>query len=101
MRQLRGVGKAGALVAHEVSVSVGVVSRLLETEVEEFEKRAEVLGSSATRDVLHVVAERNRSAYLLTRELLLKFYSGKVAKTCAVHDFAEDACVLNVLILHK
>ena len=57
-------------VRHRVVVSIYIVGGSLETEVDEFEERAEVFGSGSDCDVLGEDAQIDAAAYLLAGKLL-------------------------------
>ena len=93
-----GIGKLAAVDGHEVVESVDIVRGTLETEVEEFEEDAEVLGSGLSLDDVGVLTECHVARYLLAGKFLGEFGAGEVADAGRCHHIAEELYVVDVAL---
>ena len=85
-------------VAMTLWEGVGIVRRLLEVEVHEFEERTEVFRCRATRQTFGVFSEADTETNLLAGEFLLQFGGGEVAPAGGVHDGFDEFAVEHVFV---
>ena len=93
-----GIGKLAAVDTYQVVVAVDIVRGPLESEVEEFEEDAEVLGGGLSLDDIGILTESDIARYLLAGKLLGKFGTGKAAYASGSHHVAEELHVVDIAL---
>ena len=96
-RLLFSIFKACAQHGDCIVITVNIVARSLETEVDKLKECTQVLRSWSTRDILCCIIQVNTTAYLLTSQFLLQLSAIKVAHTDRVHYLRHQLCIDNIL----